>query len=357
MASVKIVAEYAKSGRSSCKICGKIISVTNLRLGLSIRDPRGFESVKWHHLSCFSVPQTFTGVEKIKGFQSLNRVDQEALKKWETQSAASQPENSEDQRLEQDSSNKSKKRLIDSTLISNGIVAGEDEEIVARKRKSGHEEEEEILVSVSDIKMKYKDAVLPPEWKAFKTVIFRTAGDSLHDSCKIAAFDFDGCLAKTSLRRVGPDEWSLMHPTIPMKLQRLHKEGYKLVVFTNESNIDRWKNKRQLAIDSKIGRLENFMQLVGVPMQIFIACGLGNGKSKKPDDLFRKPNSGMWRMMEKNFNSHIKIDMEKSFYVGDAAGRKDDHSDADIKFAKAVGLRFFVPEEYFEASSDPGKDM
>jgi len=28
----------------------------------------------------------------------------------------------------------------------------------------------------------------------------------------------------------------------------------------------------------------------------------------------------------------------RSFYVGDAAGRKSDHSDADIKFAEVVGL-------------------
>ena len=40
------------------------------------------------------------------------------------------------------------------------------------------------------------------------------------------------------------------------------------VIFTNESNIDRWKNKRQIAVDSKIGRLSNFIKKVGVPMQV-----------------------------------------------------------------------------------------
>ncbi|GMP65841.1 hypothetical protein CsSME_00026467 [Camellia sinensis var. sinensis] len=44
----------------------------------------------------------------------------------------------------------------------------------------------------------------------------------------------------------------------------------------------------------------------------------------------------------------IWISYFPSFYVGDAAGRKDDHSDADIKFAQAVGLKFYVPEEYFD---------
>lgn len=40
------------------------------------------------------------------------------------------------------------------------------------------------------------------------------------------------------------------------------------VIFTNESNIERWKNKRQAAVDSKIGRLENFIKLVKVPIQV-----------------------------------------------------------------------------------------
>lgn len=40
------------------------------------------------------------------------------------------------------------------------------------------------------------------------------------------------------------------------------------VIFTNESNIERWKNKRQVAVDSKIGRLENFIKHVKVPIQV-----------------------------------------------------------------------------------------
>jgi len=212
--------------------------------------------------------------------------------------------------------------------------------------------EAEISLSASDVKDKYRDASLLPKWKAFETVIFLERDDGLKDSEKIAAFDFDGCLAKTSVKIVGADAWSLMYPSIPEKLQSLYSEGYKLVVFTNESNIDRWKNKRQDAVDSKIGRLNGFIKRVGVPIQVFIACGVGSsgGKgSSGKDDLYRKPKAGMWQLMKKHFNSGIAIDMDKSFYVGDAAGRKGDHSDADIKFAQASGLKFYTPEEYFLA--------
>ncbi|KAF1885465.1 hypothetical protein Lal_00029354 [Lupinus albus] len=209
----------------------------------------------------------------------------------------------------------------------------------------------DINFSVSDDKNKYKDATLLPKWKAFQTVIFLERDDGLHDSSKIAAFDFDGCLAKTDVRRVGADAWSLMYPSIPDKLQSLYNDGFKLVIFTNESNIERWKNRRQVAVDSKIGRLNNFIENVKVPIQVFIACGLSKSSrgqaAIKEDDPFRKPKPGMWQLMKQHFNSGISIDMDQSFYVGDAAGRGSDHSDADIKFAEAIGLKFYVPEDYF----------
>ena len=40
------------------------------------------------------------------------------------------------------------------------------------------------------------------------------------------------------------------------------------VIFTNESNIDRFHNARQKAVDSKIGRLQGLAAAVGVPIQV-----------------------------------------------------------------------------------------
>ncbi|MCO5558180.1 hypothetical protein L7F22_011759 [Adiantum nelumboides] len=118
------------------------------------------------------------------------------------------------------------------------------------------------------------------------------------------------------------------------------------VIFTNESNIDRWKNNRQKAVDSKIGRLKGFMKLVDAPMQVFISCGKeGTG------DLYRKPKHGMWILLERYFNEGVVIDKTRSFYVGDAAGRPNDHSDADLGFAMAAGLEFLVPEDVFVEKS------
>ncbi|OMO74744.1 Zinc finger, PARP-type [Corchorus capsularis] len=319
-----IVAEYAKSGRSSCKKCGKAITAQALRLGLVTRDARGFDMTKWHHLDCFT--EKIDSLDVIKGFDLLKDVDQEALKKLADGSDKSPKRGKGDKedKIKLEESNSKKIKLS---------VPNEKAEL-------------DIVFSSSEVKDKYKDAELKPKWKAFQTIIFLEKDDGLHDSGKIAAFDFDGCLAKTSVKRVGADAWSLMYPTIPEKLQSLYEKGYKLVIFTNESNIERWKNKRQVAVDSKIGRLNSFIEQVKVPMQVFIACGIGSSGGKA-DDPYRKPNPGMWHIMEKHFNSGIPIDMDQSFYVGDAAGRPNDHSDADIKFAQAIGLKFHVPEEYF----------
>lgn len=43
--------------------------------------------------------------------------------------------------------------------------------------------------------------------------------------------------------------------------------------------------------------------------QVFIACGVSSSGGK--DDLYRKPNAGMWQLMKKHFNSGIAIDMDK----------------------------------------------
>ncbi|RZB76045.1 polynucleotide 3'-phosphatase ZDP-like isoform X2 [Glycine soja] len=374
-----MMADYAKSGKSSCRACSQKIEAKALRLASVSKGNGPYDIVKWHHLRCFPLSShSHSSPESIRGFSSLKSSDQEALKKLFAENNKSEEkvnEAVEDVRNElQETGERGSKRLRSSDqealkklFAENNKSEEKVNEAVEDVRNELQETGERgskrlrlctpdvkavvnIKFSVSDVKSNYKDATLLPKWKAFQTVIFLERDDGLHDSSKIAAFDFDGCLVKTDVKRVGADAWSLMHSSIPDKLQSLYNDGYKLVIFTNESNIERWKNKRQVAVDSKIGRLNNFIVKVKVPVQVFIACGVGSksGKvNKKEDDPFRKPKPGMWHLMEQHFNSGIAIDMDKSFFVGDAAGRESDHSVADIKFAEAIGLKFYVPEEYF----------
>ncbi|XP_031121035.1 polynucleotide 3'-phosphatase ZDP isoform X3 [Ipomoea triloba] len=340
----KVVAEYAKSSKSSCKKCSKAIAASSLRLGLVSKAPQGFSMTKWHHMECFPLSSDLIpSANAISGFSSLKSSDQEDLAKFISEATVDEQEVSD---KDESAKNESRKRMIievQETDGKEGTELEEDRIKIAKTSASIKGPEVEIAFSIVDVKSHYKDAKLLPKWKAFQTTIYLEQDEGILDSEKIAAFDFDGCLAKTSVKRIGANAWSLMYPSIPEKLQSLYNDGYKLVIFTNESNIERWKNKRQTAVDSKIGRLEGFIKLVKVPIQVFIACGSSN----EPADPFRKPKIGMWNLLKNHFNSGLPIDMDKSFYVGDAAGRKDDHSDADIKFAEAIGLKFYLPEDFF----------
>ncbi|GKC36363.1 haloacid dehalogenase-like domain-containing protein, partial [Tanacetum coccineum] len=68
----KVMAEYAKSGRSSCKKCSEKIESKSLRLGSSSWDPRGFENTKWYHVGCFFPRDAdLASAEIIEGFSDL----------------------------------------------------------------------------------------------------------------------------------------------------------------------------------------------------------------------------------------------------------------------------------------------
>ncbi len=59
----------------------------------------------------------------------------------------------------------------------------------------------------------------------------------------------------------------------------------------------------------------------------------------------------MYQVVEEVYRSHgLEIDLDRSVFVGDAAGRlgnqgrKKDHGDTDYKLALNVGLKFLTPE-------------
>ncbi|KAL9981084.1 hypothetical protein ACROYT_G009743 [Oculina patagonica] len=176
-----------------------------------------------------------------------------------------------------------------------------------------------------------------PTWK-WKGTLFYYESQEIQHSEKIASFDFDGTLAKTSLFKHGPDAWSILYPTCIQKLTNLHKSGYKLVIFTNQAAIGKAKASKQKVIDEKKGRLIGFLKKVDLPFQILVATS---------KDAYRKPNTGMWEFFCQNCNGDVKVDKKKSFFVGDAAGRKKDHGASDKEFAANCGVKFYTEDEFF----------
>jgi bifunctional polynucleotide phosphatase/kinase len=76
-------------------------------------------------------------------------------------------------------------------------------------------------------------------------------------------------------------------------------------------------------------------------------------------DIYRKPRTGMWQEMSKDYNllGEGDIDLENSIFVGDAGGRTvqlqdgkaiaKDFSCSDRNLAHNLGIRFQTPEEFF----------
>jgi len=249
---------------------------------------------------------------------------------------------------------------------------------------------------------RYENVTLPKGYYAIRNSLITNDLDNIlsndinSKSTKIASFDFDNTLANRSFSRDLVMPRDLTHPTIPYYLLKLHKQGYRIVIFTNEATIGMRKKPETIksAIDTKLRSLEtfvNYMQAITMydeTRKCFVAKKLLNGSSSEKNnnninnknnnntskkfpihiliatrkDFYRKPNSrdimkeknsggiGMWNYFTKNASYELSPpSIESSFFVGDAAGRQSDfkQSDGDLKFAERIGLRFFNEVDFW----------
>jgi len=147
---------------------------------------------------------------------------------------------------------------------------------------------------------------------------------------KIFATDLDGTLIRTRKARFAKDEYDYAFlPNCITTLKNYIKKGFTIAIFTNQ------KKSPKIMI-AKIENVLSDLIKEGVNPWIFVAV---------KDDQYRKPNIGMWDYFLNNFG--YVINHKSSFYVGDAAGRPQDHSDSDLKFSENIGLKFYTPEEIF----------
>ena len=141
---------------------------------------------------------------------------------------------------------------------------------------------------------------------------------------KIAAFDYDWTLVSPKDGKTFPkdvEDWTWVYPNIPEELKRYNKEGYSIVIFTNQSKP--WK----------VTQIENVAKSLEIPVFIVVAS----------DKCDYKPNPILYDMLPQ---ANI-IDRTQSFFVGDALGRKSDFSDSDKLFAENIGLKCYSPEAIF----------
>lgn len=146
---------------------------------------------------------------------------------------------------------------------------------------------------------------------------------------KMAAFDYDWTLVCPKGGKTFPsdiDDWEWLYPGIPDKIKSYNEEGFMIVIFTNQSKI--WKHEQiQLVLKS-----------LNIP--IFIVIATEKHDYKPNPDLFNR------------FMGINKINKDKSFFIGDAVGRKSDFSDSDKVFAENIGIPCHCPEQIFHVKTE-----
>jgi bifunctional polynucleotide phosphatase/kinase len=148
-----------------------------------------------------------------------------------------------------------------------------------------------------------------------------TAGSS--KAQKVAGFDLDDTLITPSAGNKwarSPSGWRWWHNTVPTKLKQLDAEGFRVIFLSNQGTISLKDNPKALQKDSISlinfkSQLTAILQQLDLPISVYAATG---------QDRYRKPRTGMWQEMLEDFelDEPGKVDMNASFYVGDAAGRE-----------------------------------
>ncbi|EGC30954.1 hypothetical protein DICPUDRAFT_6215, partial [Dictyostelium purpureum] len=185
------------------------------------------------------------------------------------------------------------------------------------------------------------------QWVRDGTITFYV-GEEINRS-KIAGFDMDSTLIETKSGRVFAtdcNDWVWWDPSVPNNLRKLYKDGYQVIIITNQGGIgggSKFDQSKYNSITKKICILEKEL---GFPLVAIAACA---------DDANRKPSNKMWLKLRELTDGKVIINESESFYCGDAAGRptgwkagkKEDFSSSDFGFALSSGIRFETPETHF----------
>ena len=152
----------------------------------------------------------------------------------------------------------------------------------------------------------------------------------------LAIFDLDYTLIKPKSKKIiatDYDDWMFLNESVISVLKNISKE-YHIIVVTNQKLL----SKTDKLKEDWIKKVTNIIKKINIKMEVYAAI---------KTDLYRKPSIGFFNIIKQKFT----YDINNSFFCGDAAGRLDDFSDVDLKFALNTGLRFKLPEEIFKVKN------
>ena len=93
------------------------------------------------------------------------------------------------------------------------------------------------------------------------------------------------------------------------KLRSLHGDGYKIVIFTDQLGMAKGKPTKPEFSQ----KMESITAKLEIPTLVIASTA---------NDVYRKPCMGMWEHLIVKENGGIEVNVEDSFYIGDAAGRE-----------------------------------
>ena len=163
---------------------------------------------------------------------------------------------------------------------------------------------------------------------------------------RIAGFDLGKTLVVTITGKtaVSDDDWTFLPNRLPV-LKALQDDGYTIVIFTNQTlkfhrSDSKTKVKMKLMNLRRKNQIIKTLECYGINPWVFASTD---------DNRYRKPLPGMWKIFNNVFDH--PIDLTRSFFVGDSAGRITDKSSNDLFFAEIVGLDFYLPDDFFQGEA------
>lgn len=184
---------------------------------------------------------------------------------------------------------------------------------------------------------------LPLKWQQHESVVYHLNKES--ESKSLAMFDLDGTIITTisgSKFATSSSDWKYTYDIVPHKLLKLHQEGYRLIIVSNQAGI----SEGHVSIEQLKDKLQQIYISLKLPISIYLC-------TKK--DNFRKPMKALWQLILSHCQL-TQLDVNPlSFYCGDAAGRAKgylpgkpkDFNSTDRYFAYNIDLLFYTPEELF----------
>ncbi len=152
----------------------------------------------------------------------------------------------------------------------------------------------------------------------------------------IAFFDLDFTLIRPKNGKKFPSDqetdWEFMYQNIKQILDNYIKNDYCILIISNQKKLG------DKDLNGWVKKIESIIKLLKIPIKVYASI---------EDNIYRKPNLGFFNFVKS------KINLDKSFFCGDALGRDGDYSDTDLKFALNAGLKIFSPENIFLNDNTP----